>query len=143
MQPSPGLSGALPIALSFLLGLALHPANWEGPRVTAVLVEPFEGGYKPGHELAEEEVLTETSTSTGGRWSGANLTRDCPDVEPEFLRVAGSGVSSTVQVPVVLTLGAVLGGEAYIGFLVACRWKRLAAAERRRAPLGEARLSFA
>ena len=46
VQASPGLAGAYPIALSFLLGLALHPANWWEPRVTAELVVPGEWGHE-------------------------------------------------------------------------------------------------
>ncbi len=143
MQPaSPGAS----LWAAFVCGLLLHPANWRWPK--AVLVE--EAG---GHELAEvadewPTSVTVTATSSAGPVAGCpelNVSRDCvaQDLPPQPLRLAGSGVGSTVEVPVAVTIGGIVIAELALGWQVVVRCQRRAVANRKRAPLGEARLVLA
>ena len=72
----------------------------------------------------------------------ANLSRDCPLVElpAQPLKVAVSGVGSTVQAPLVATALGLVSVELYLVCLTWARCARQGAEVRKRSPLGEARL---
>ncbi len=144
VAPSQHPVTALALAISFLAGFAAHPANWFGWQLR---VEPEERFL--GHELADVDAFDEagTTTATSGTTSvlacaEVNLTKDCALVElpASPLRLAGSGLGSTIEVPVIITGAVVLGAEVLCGVQLAGRWRRLASEERQRRPLGEARL---
>ena len=130
---------ALALALGILLGLASHPANFVRAPVAVLVDEP----PLVVHELEDTSSTTETTFAVA-ECPDVNLSRDCPDwpAPPRPLRVTGSGVWDTVEVPVVLSLFGVVVGEVYLFCLVGQHCQRRASEGRKRQPLGEVRLQL-
>lgn len=137
---------ALRIVAAFLAGLATHPANW-ARYLEKVGVADIE--LHVGHTLASEEPTSSTFTATSTFTSTVTSTTSTVSStsplaavcsKPTPLRVVGGGPQATIEVPVLVTLGAVIGVEVSCAACCCARVRARAAEHRSRQPLGASRI---